>query len=570
MPIIYPHGFQWCQKWDTVKENKDSAVSGNEPGRFKMTSEQSSYFLRSTVGDPESNEEEFAVPVPSRAREQETSAAPMDITVNDVPPESQIHASVTTEQPQSVTTVQRSSQPREIRDAHSEETLTHISEGVIVNRNRSLPVVNMTTTVEQPAVGQIGGAVGRRTMSGGEGDVTFSQVRQSSSLRLNQQTLQSDFSQRDVMEPRRINDQLIGNNRPTIHDLNYNRNGHRHSDAWEEQRIRPQAEELYNQPQLVPSMMSRASSRTLDEPRVHLPVFDGKGNWKSFWVKFEFLAGPYGWDVDKKLCQLISCLQEGAMEYVARLPLHVRNDLYRLIAALEQRYGDQSLPETYRASLMTLRKKPQETLQEYAARVERLVSMSYPGLEGTPLYTSIAIEHIVGGLADPNLSYDVLTKKPTTINETLGMISWHECCKGANKRKITSAIRPVGESRPTNNDVIERDVRRAGGQRYVTEERLNEFGRDLKESMTHVVKETVKAQMQVLRPGHRDENREAVPNERNKRNLEGVRTFKDKVCEKSAEDSKSRCYYCHAEGHFARDCPRRNMGNRNVRNADLN
>ena len=32
------------------------------------------------------------------------------------------------------------------------------------------------------------------------------------------------------------------------------------------------------------------------EPRLQLPKFSGKGDWKSFYVQSEFLAAQYNWD----------------------------------------------------------------------------------------------------------------------------------------------------------------------------------------------------------------------------------------------------------------------------------
>ena len=37
------------------------------------------------------------------------------------------------------------------------------------------------------------------------------------------------------------------------------------------------------------------------EPRVRLPVYDGKGDWEPFWVQFQFLTSEYGWDSSRKL-----------------------------------------------------------------------------------------------------------------------------------------------------------------------------------------------------------------------------------------------------------------------------
>ena len=72
------------------------------------------------------------------------------------------------------------------------------------------------------------------------------------------------------------------------------------------------------------------------EPRVRLPVFDGNGDWEPFWVQFQFLISRYGWDSERKLSHLVSCLSGTAMDYVAHLPVCIRSDLRSLTNSLSQ------------------------------------------------------------------------------------------------------------------------------------------------------------------------------------------------------------------------------------------
>ena len=275
------------------------------------------------------------------------------------------------------------------------------------------------------------------------------------------------------------------------------------------------------------------------EPRLRLPTYDGKGDWRSFWIKFSLLADKYGWDEQTELSQLVSCLQDDAMFFVSRLATHIRTHLGSLKDALERRFGDHVLPETHRVALQNVKKTAQESLQEYAARVQTLVSRAYPGLEGTEIFTSITIEYLVNGLQDPNLVYDVMTKRPKSIQQTLDMIAWHECCRGTARKRN---IRKIAEedNNNNNNNNARNDIRRTSGQRYVTEERLQHFGRDLKESLVHSVKEAVKNQVQSLMEGQSGSQQMARTQQRRWRNLEG---------------DQAKCFNCKKPGHFIRDCP---------------
>ena len=254
-------------------------------------------------------------------------------------------------------------------------------------------------------------------------------------------------------------------------------------------------------------------------PKVKLPTFDGKCDWESFWVQFEFFCNQYQWDAQEKLTRLMSSLRDTAMQYVARLPMSDRISFEQMSAALKRRFGDHVLPETHRATLHSLKKNPRESLHEFAARVGELVSKSYPGLEGSQLHTSLTIESLVNGLNDPALIYDVLSKKPQTVDETIDMITWLECCKGSTKRK--TGIRQV----VNDYDDYELGMRRVNESGYVTEERLNQFQKELEEKLVT-----------------------SLQNMMNNKKPTGAATL-------PTESKEPVCFGCGLPGHYKRNCP---------------
>ena len=104
------------------------------------------------------------------------------------------------------------------------------------------------------------------------------------------------------------------------------------------------------------------------------------------------------------------------------------------------------------------------------------MSKAYPGLEGTELHTSLTIEHIVNGLSAPSLVYDVLTKRPPSVEAALGMINWHECCKSMKNRR--PAVKQVGQ------------VGLVSKENFVTGEQLHSFGQELLHIIPHTMKDT--------------------------------------------------------------------------------
>jgi len=160
------------------------------------------------------------------------------------------------------------------------------------------------------------------------------------------------------------------------------------------------------------------------------PIFDGKvDTWEPFIMQLSLMNKTYNWPEWKFHEQLLFSLRGDALLFASNLNAAVREDSTLLLGALAQRFGQSLLAETYRANLYNVRKSSKETLQEYSGRVNHLMSRAYPGMEGTPIYNNLLIEHLLKGLPDQRLAYEVLTRKPRDINEAINMIAWHEVCR---------------------------------------------------------------------------------------------------------------------------------------------
>ena len=105
---------------------------------------------------------------------------------------------------------------------------------------------------------------------------------------------------------------------------------------------------------------------------------------------------------------------------------------------------------------------------------------AYPGLEGAEFFETLAIEHLCNGLPDPNMAFDILVKKPCTIQQALDMIEWYECCRQTSRRR-GPVLRQVSPSVPGNDqETAGGAVRHIGPNRqWVTEERFQQLGQEL-------------------------------------------------------------------------------------------
>ena len=143
-------------------------------------------------------------------------------------------------------------------------------------------------------------------------------------------------------------------------------------------------------------------------------------------MQFRLISMSYGWSEREFREKLLLALRGEALLYASTLPHTTIERTESLLHAMKQRFGLCPLAETYRADLYKLRKQTKENLQEYSARISRLMSRAYPGMQGTAVYENLHIEYLLRGLLDQTLAYEIFTKKPKDLSDTIDMIAWHE------------------------------------------------------------------------------------------------------------------------------------------------
>ncbi|CAG2206600.1 unnamed protein product [Mytilus edulis] len=179
---------------------------------------------------------------------------------------------------------------------------------------------------------------------------------------------------------------------------------------------------------------TESMSSTQDGYRSRLPFYNGKEGWSTFLMQFEIIADRNNWDPRRQAEEILLILKDEAANFAAELPYETRSSFRLLSKEMESRFGDNNLPETYRKELQTVRKGYKESTNEYAARIQTMVKKAYPGMN-QQLFNSIAIEHMLNGLPDQSIAYDVLTKRPKTMEETINLVAWHTTCKNEPRTK---------------------------------------------------------------------------------------------------------------------------------------
>jgi hypothetical protein len=158
-----------------------------------------------------------------------------------------------------------------------------------------------------------------------------------------------------------------------------------------------------------------------------------------------------------------------------------------------------------------------------------MMSKAYPDIDGTDL----AIQHLLKGIPDQQMAYEISVRTPRSVSEAVDMIIMYEACKNNTRRRndirnLTTSFTDYEYSEDSEDDMPS-DLRRINGKRFVTEERLYQFARDLKQPL--------------MRKNTFNEERY---NEKEK----SSRTIDTIIC-----------YHCHEEGHIAPKCPEKRNNN---------
>ena len=67
--------------------------------------------------------------------------------------------------------------------------------------------------------------------------------------------------------------------------------------------------------------------------------------------------------------------------------------------------------------------------------IQKLMAKAYPDIGSTVTFNQMTIHHLLQGLPDQTIAYEVLIKKPRCLKDAVDMITWHECCKETTRKK---------------------------------------------------------------------------------------------------------------------------------------
>ncbi|KAJ8041081.1 Retroviral-like aspartic protease 1 [Holothuria leucospilota] len=182
-------------------------------------------------------------------------------------------------------------------------------------------------------------------------------------------------------------------------DLEYLRRGQNHADS-------------------VPYQTGTCERETSRRPLMLPESFDGSQPWEDYLTHFESVAEINGWNRKQMARFLGANLKGEALEVFTELSCATRTSFPALVEALERRFGHAHQTPLFRTQLSMRRRGRNESLQQLAQAIKRLVNGAYPSLDMNAR-DGIAIENFRAALDDAELQRAVFIAKPRTLAEAV-------------------------------------------------------------------------------------------------------------------------------------------------------
>ncbi|XP_037928583.1 uncharacterized protein LOC119662995, partial [Teleopsis dalmanni] len=167
-------------------------------------------------------------------------------------------------------------------------------------------------------------------------------------------------------------------------------------------------------------------------PKHKAPMFDGSVPLQIFKLQFEKTAVANNWNTEDKVAALFISLKGSAAEILQTIPQYERENYDTLMSALERRFGSQHRQQIYQIELQNRCQNSGETLQNFAADVERLAHLANADAS-VDYIERVKIQSFINGIRDVDTKRAALVLPKRTFAETVSHALTQETASLATK-----------------------------------------------------------------------------------------------------------------------------------------
>ena len=277
-----------------------------------------------------------------------------------------------------------------------------------------------------------------------------------------------------------------------------------------------------------------------------LATFDGKSEWRPYYVQFIHISNKYLWDDKQRLDKLVECLRDKALKFYSTRQPSVQNNFKALAEKMNQRFGNKDLPYTIRRQLQDARQNLDESVEEFAERVQEMATDGYGTTTPENVVETISVDAFLKGCTDKKAALFAMEKTPTTLDQALQFVksSIHNQRILLGYKTKTEAVKRVQFDEDPDTDQSQSNLavrvlnKQTNSWQQSIENRLQRTEKDIYEMKTDISRI-----LQTVTQSRGGNSRQSSPARSPVRNFDT-------------------CFRCNEKGHFARDCNKTTPNNR--------
>jgi hypothetical protein len=177
-------------------------------------------------------------------------------------------------------------------------------------------------------------------------------------------------------------------------------------------------------------------------PRLKPSRYDGLTPYEDYCVQFSMVAELNEWTDEDKALYLVGCLSGSARSVLNDMSPKDRYKFIKLDEALRERFGTDDQAELFKAKLRSRVKGKDESLQELAHDVRRLVRLAYPNA-AMNTHDDLTKDQFIEALGDSEIRWSVFQARPKNVTEALKVAMELEAFKESEKSRLRKSVRGV-------------------------------------------------------------------------------------------------------------------------------